>query len=96
MGNSDSQEGKNKNKGKHNLFTWNQNIIYCYCNFIIIIGGFITSVGYLYSYTCNEYVGCDIYNAYSVGYTVVLFGLCIVNALDMGLYHNIKMYKATK
>eukprot|EP01083_Nonionella_stella_P087329 242893_1 len=61
---------------------------------ILIFGSVLAAIGYWGGYTC-DFSGCNDLNAYVTGYCILLIGLCVVNALDRGLYDNAKLYQNT-
>ena len=56
---------------------------------ILIVGGIFAGIGY-WGNTQPDAEGAEEYNSYITGYVSLLVGLCVVNALDMGLYDNAK------
>ena len=59
---------------------------------ILIIGGIFAGIGY-WGNTQPDVEGAEEYNSWVTGYVFLLVGLCVVNALDMGLYDNAKNAK---
>jgi len=59
---------------------------------ILIVGGIFAGIGY-WGNTYPDVDGAEEYNSYITGYVFLLVGLCVVNALDMGLYDNAKAAK---